>query len=73
VADALLDVLGALVDVDTDTIRELESEADVDDPDAEDPAESEVVEPSDPDTVALTSPEVDDPGELPEPGVAVCQ
>jgi hypothetical protein len=57
--------LEALVDVEADALRLLESETDVGDLDADTLDETEVVE--------LTEPAVDDPGEFPEPGVAVCQ
>jgi hypothetical protein len=65
--------LEALVDVETDALRVLESETDVDDPDTDTLGGAKVVELDDADTVELTEPEVDEPGEFPEPGVAVCQ
>jgi hypothetical protein len=65
--------LEALVEVEIDALRVLESETDVGDPDTDTLGKAEVVELEDPDTVELTEPEVDDPGEFPEPGVAVCQ
>jgi hypothetical protein len=61
--------LVTLVDVETDALRVLESETDVDDPDTDTLGDAEVVELDDPDTVELAEPE----GEFPEPGVAVCQ
>jgi hypothetical protein len=65
--------LEALVDVETDALRVLESETDVNDPDTDTLGGAKVVELDDADTVELTEPEVDEPGEFPEPGVAVCQ
>jgi hypothetical protein len=61
--------LEALVDVEIDALRVLESETDVEDPDTDTLRDAEVVALEDPDTVELKEPE----GEFPEPGVAVCQ